>query len=119
MDAHPTGLTSAQLQQIRDDLERMLRRLERSRDKNGSPGSDALDQSSIGRLSRIEALQNRGFKENLEERERTQLDEVLQALGRLEDGTFGTCTTCSSPIGFDRLLVFPETRTCAGCRNGH
>jgi DnaK suppressor protein len=114
-----TSLTSQQIIEIREGLERTLRRLERSVASNGNGHSREIDQSSVGRLSRIEALQNQGMMDSLKERERTQLEEVLQALGRLDDGSFGLCSHCHTPIGYDRLVVFPETRTCAGCRNGH
>jgi DnaK suppressor protein len=118
MTLFPVPLTPAQIVEIRDGLERTLRRLERSLEANGGARPREIDQSSVGRLSRIEALQNQGLTDSLKERERTQFDEVLQALGRLDDGTYGLCLTCRAPIEHDRLLVFPEARTCSGCRNG-
>lgn len=115
-----TLLTTQQMTEIRTGLERTLRRLERSVRANGNgPASREIDQSTVGRLSRIEALQNQGFTQNLQERERTQFDEVLQALGRLDAGTYGRCTDCRAPIAHERLFVFPETRTCGECPNGH
>lgn len=112
-----TRLSPDQLVSIRGELERVLRRLERNIQTNGSRRD--LDQSAVGRLSRIEALQNQGLTDQLRERERTQFDEVAQALGRMDDGTYGVCTGCGIMISFDRLLVFPEARTCSGCGNGH
>jgi len=109
-------LSDQQIGQIREELQRTLRRVERSVRASAGSRSREIDQSTVGRLSRIEALQNLGFTENLQERERTTLDEVLQALTRIEDGSYGVCHTCRSPIGFERLLVFPEARTCSPCR---
>jgi DnaK suppressor protein len=114
-----TLLTPQQIGEIRDALERTLRKLERSIRSRGNGGAVDLDQSSVGRLSRIEALQNQGLNDNLRERERTRLDEVLQALDRLEAGTYGLCARCRLQIAYERLVVFPETRTCAGCPAGH
>ena len=115
-----TKLTQAQIVEIRDALERTLRRLERSVRANGNgAASREIDQSSVGRLSRIEALQNQGLTQNLQERERTQFDEVMQALSRLDAGTYGFCTGCRAAIAHERLLVFPETRTCGECLNDH
>lgn len=97
-----------------------MRRLERSMSANGDGRAPReIDQSSVGRLSRIEALQNQGFTQNLRDRERTQFDEVLQALGRLDAGTYGICAACRDPIALERLLVFPETRTCGDCPRDH
>jgi len=111
-----SSLTDQQISQIRSELERRLRRMERSA-ASTSGGSREIDQSTVGRLSRIEALQNQGLADNLRDRERTQRDEVLQALDRISDGSFGYCVGCQAPIQFERLLVFPETRTCSECRS--
>lgn len=112
--AQPT-LSPAQIEQLREELQRTLSRLERSMAAMGNGRAKEIDQSAVGRLSRIEALQNAGLTKNLQDRERAQLEAVLDALRRLQAGTYGTCTVCQGPIRFERLLVFPETRTCSQC----
>jgi DnaK suppressor protein len=109
-----TGITPAQSEQLRQDLLRTLSRLERSAKTTGNGPAD-LDQTCIGRLSRIEALQNQGMTNGLRERERIQLQQVLDALCRIEQGSYGVCTACHTTIPVERLLVFPETRTCTAC----
>ena len=118
MSVSPTVLNPEQIEQIRGELQRTLCRIERSIQTNGNGKVTDLDQSAVGRLSRIEALQNAGFTQNLKARERQQLEEVLAALGRIEDGIYGRCTACQGPIRFERLQVFPETRTCNSCGTG-
>jgi DnaK suppressor protein len=110
-------LSEVQIDQIREELERTLRRAERTLATHGGHSRE-IDQSAVGRLSRIEALQNQSFNDKLQERERTKFDEVVQALSRLNDGSYGVCETCLKPIGFERLLVFPEALTCTPCRSG-
>lgn len=111
--AHPT-LTPEQLAELRRELQRTLSRLERSAKTNGERPTE-IDQSAVGRLSRIEAIQNQGLMQSLQDRERMQLAEVVAALQRMEQGVYGICTSCREPIRFERLLVFPETRTCTQC----
>jgi len=41
--------------------------------------------------------------------------EAEDALGRLEDGSFGTCLRCEAPIPVARLRALPTTATCVGC----
>ena len=41
-----------------------------------------------------------------------ELDEVERALGRLDDGSDGTCEACHAPIGDDRLEAMPAARFC-------
>lgn len=111
-----THLTDEQRDQLKQELLRTLCRLERSVQRNGSGnGASELDQTCVGRLSRIEALQNQGLTNGLRERERIQFEQVLDALKRIEAGTYGVCTTCDIAIPIERLQVFPETRTCTPC----
>jgi len=109
-----TAINPEQFEQLRQDLLRTLGRLERSMKSAGNGAAD-LDQTCVGRLSRIEALQNQGMTQGLKERERIQLQQVIAALSRLESGEYGVCVTCQVPIPLERLLVFPETRTCTFC----
>lgn len=109
-----TALTPEQTEQLRQELLRTQSRLERSTRSNGNGAAD-LDQTCVGRLSRIEALQNQGLTNGLEERARIQLQQVLDALCRIEQGSYGVCTACQGIIPAERLLVFPETRTCTHC----
>lgn len=43
---------------------------------------------------------------------RSELDEVERALGKLDDGTYGTCETCGEPIAPARLEAMPAARYC-------
>ena len=119
MTASPASLTPQQLSEIREELRRSLARLERSMKTNGNGRSPELDQSAVGRLSRIEALQNQGMTQTLKDRDRLQFEQVMDALGRIDAGTFGYCTDCRAPIRFERLLVFPEALNCAACGAGN
>lgn len=119
MKVSDSVLTPDRVAQIRSELERTLARIERSIRTNGNGQSREIDQSAVGRLSRIEALQNQGLTQNLQEREQLKLREVSEALQRLDEGSFGVCSDCNAPIQFERLLVFPEARTCCGCSGSH
>lgn len=75
----------------------------------------ALDQTAVGRLSRIDSLQNQGLTRNLQEREQAKLGQVMTAFQRIEAGDYGLCVECGGEIRFERLEVFPETPTCTAC----
>ena len=74
-----------------------------------------LDQTAVGRLSRIDSLQNQSLTRNLGEREQVKLAQIQEALERMEKGTYGRCTGCGAPLPVERLSVFPEAPTCTGC----
>jgi DnaK suppressor protein len=44
------------------------------------------------------------------------LEEIAFALARIDDGSYGLCTTCGVPIGAERLQAMPHTRHCVSCR---
>ncbi len=54
----------------------------------------------------------RELDEGLEEDASRQLREVEEALARIDDGTFGTCSACGKEIGEERLEAVPWTTLC-------
>ena len=119
MTAVHTPLPADKLESIRAELLRALGKLERSLKISGESARPRdLEQDTVGRLSRIDALQNQGLTQNLEERERHQLRQIVDALRRIEDGTYGACGACGCAIPFERLMIFPETLACAACARG-
>ena len=118
-DAEPAGvkhLTPDQLEELDDQLRRELQKLERSMaatDRATRPV--ALDQTAVGRLSRMSSLESQAIAQGLQERERMKLGRIEGALARLESGAYGICTDCAAEVPFGRLYVMPETPTCAPC----
>ena len=51
----------------------------------------------------------------LARREGGQRAQVVDALKRMEAGTYGACATCGDLISNERLLIVPETSTCIAC----
>jgi DnaK suppressor protein len=114
---HP--LAPDEREMIREELLRTLCRLERSmKATNGADRPRDLEQDTVGRLSRIEALQSQGLTQTLAEREKAQLAQVVAALRRLEQGTYGGCNACGGTIPVERLMVYPETLACSACACG-
>jgi RNA polymerase-binding transcription factor len=52
----------------------------------------------------------------LRERNEQHLAQVEAALGRLDDGTFGTCASCGRPIAAERLEAIPWAALCIDCQ---
>ena len=75
-----------------------------------------LDQQSVGRLSRIDAIAQKSVSMAGLQRLRLRLSRVYEALRRIEEGEYGDCLICEEPIGFPRLSVTPEVTTCLPCQ---
>lgn len=113
------GLTEQQLDAIREDLLAIARRLERSLKLSADAARPVqLDQTAVGRLSRMDAMQNQHVTKDLEQREHARHAQVQEALRRIDEGRYAVCEGCGGHIPFERLLVFPETVRCAGCGRG-
>jgi DnaK suppressor protein len=109
-------LTTAQLDELRAEVRKQLAKLEASMvasDEAAKPVE--LDQSAVGRLSRMSSLRSQGMAKGLRDREVARLALLQEAERRLDSGTYGVCTECGAPIVFERLAIFPESGTCKGC----
>ncbi len=74
-----------------------------------------LDQQSVGRLSRMDALQGQAMAKGLEARRAARVRAVAAALARIEGGEFGYCEDCGEFIGQGRLDVDPCVTRCVSC----
>lgn len=79
----------------------------------------ALDQQSVGRLSRIDAMQVQAMSQAQQRKRDTDLRNIVGALSRMEDGEFGYCTNCGEQIAFKRLAVDPSVRQCIACASSN
>ena len=85
--------------------------LESSKD---SAGVVELD-TSIGRLSRMDAMQSQQMVKELRRRKETELRSIRAAVNRIEKGWYGNCGLCQKPIAEERLEIFPDILTCVNC----
>jgi DnaK suppressor protein len=75
----------------------------------------ALDQQSVGRLSRADAIQQQQMALELERRRQRELERIAHALERMETGEYGDCIVCGEPIAKARLDLDPAAATCVAC----
>jgi RNA polymerase-binding protein DksA len=87
--------------------------------KNENPGSvedetgeEASDQHLADTAT---AMHDRELDYGLTENEEDVLRDIDAALGRIDDGTYGTCANCGKPIGEERLEALPWTDLCIDC----
>lgn len=74
-----------------------------------------LDQQSIGRLSRQDALQQQAMANAQEVRRANELRKIEAALLRIDEGEFGWCAECGEGIAVKRLDIDPTATHCATC----
>ncbi|MBB3189559.1 TraR/DksA family transcriptional regulator [Halomonas cerina] len=74
-----------------------------------------LDQTSVGRLSRMDALQGQAMAKAEEARRQLALRRITGALSRIERGEYGECIECGEWIGARRLEWNPLALKCIEC----
>jgi DnaK suppressor protein len=112
--------TEAELKQLRQQLETEIAGLvadiseaesaiaERLGDAVGDAGDDQADAGAKTFQREHELALTQNARELLELSER--------ALARIDEGTFGVCTSCGQPIGKARLQAFPRATLCVTCK---
>jgi DnaK suppressor protein len=78
-------------------------------------GTVVLDQTRVGRLSRIDAMQQQAMAKNTRERYGIRRLQGEAALARIDVGTFGLCGLRRDPLDAERLDSDPAVVFCADC----
>ena len=78
-------------------------------------GTVVLDQSRVGRLSRIDALQAQQMAQETTRRRQIQLQKIDSALRRMDEGEYGYCFICGEQISSARLDFDPACTRCIAC----
>jgi len=74
-----------------------------------------LDQTAVGRLSRMDALQGQGMALEQARRRELEIKRIDAALQRIGEGDYGYCLSCDEKIEAKRLELGPTTPTCISC----
>ena len=77
-----------------------------------------LDQQSVGRLSRMDALQGQAMARATQERRAILARRIASALQRIDEGEYGYCTDCGEEIPLKRLELDPTAPACVSCASG-
>lgn len=107
---------------IKDMKRRLLQRQEEISEESeiASASRDAveLDQTRVGRLSRMDALQGQAMAKATERRRQQESLRIEAALERIASGEFGFCVMCDEEIAAKRLVLDPSVAACVKCASG-
>ncbi len=99
----------AQLNERRKEL------LEQSQISSDARETVELDQQSVGRLSRMDAMQHQAMADALERTRKIDLQRIDLAEQRIRDGEYGYCANCGEEIPAGRLAIDPMAERCVKC----
>ena len=72
-------------------------------------------ENSLGRISRMDAINNKSVQEAALRIKRRQFSQLKLALTKIDDKDFGLCSRCRNPIQQARLILLPEKTNCVYC----
>ena len=103
------------LERYQKKLEELISDIESYLKKSEDSAAAVEPDKGLGRLSRMEAMQDQQMVLELRRRKKRQLLDVKNALKRIEQQFYGICLFCAKTISIDRLDAFPEVQTCVNC----
>ncbi len=72
-------------------------------------------ENSLGRISRMDAINNKSVMEVSLRNKREKLTKLRIALTHIDHEKFGQCKMCKNPIQPKRLIYMPESNRCVRC----
>ncbi len=70
---------------------------------------------AIGRVSRMDAINNKSVVEASLRQAREKLDKLNYVLSRVDNPDFGKCVRCGNQIPVGRIIIRPESAHCVNC----
>lgn len=100
------------LEELKSELEKALE------DAKDSAATVQLDQNAVGRLSRMDAMQQQNMALANTRSLSQRLAKTHKALAAVKSGDYGFCGECGEEISAGRLELYPESDLCLNCQSG-
>ena len=111
-------LSPADIDPLRAALDDLIEELTRSLAGTAEAARPvALDQPAIGRVSRIDAIQQQKMTEANRASQQARLQLARAALHRLREDEYGDCMACGEAISRERLFARPDSLYCLECQD--
>ncbi len=106
---------SRDLSSFKERLNQRLAELDALEQQANRHATVKLDQNKVGRLSRMDAMQQQAMQDEIMARAKNERVNILRALLRIERNDYGWCKECSEFIEEGRLHFDPTIQTCVAC----
>ncbi len=98
---------------IREEIQNTLLSIEKYKELT----KPIAPENAIGRISRMDAINNRSVNQAALTNAEIKLNNLKVALTKIDDIDFGICMRCKKPIPLGRILLMPQAITCVNCSN--
>lgn len=108
-------MDAATLERFKKQLKEMESELGAAVEGKADATAPVTLDTSIGRLSRMDAIQSQQMALALKARQQQALLRVRNALKAIANGTYGQCRRCKGLIVVERLEAQPDAVICVNC----
>ena len=108
-------MTQEELKKLEKEIKEMIRQLKLEIIALEESAAPVAPENSIGRISRMDAINNKSVAEAALRSSRKKLNQLRLALTKIDEPGFGTCKLCKGPIPTPRLMFMPESTRCVKC----
>lgn len=100
---------------LKEQMEKRLLELEKEITDLKELTKPIAPNDAIGRVSRMDAINNKSVNEAALRSAETNLKKLKFALEKVDDEDFGVCARCKNPIPPARLMLMPHSPLCVNC----
>lgn len=108
-------MTEKQKEEIREIIENKVSKLKVDIEDLKQYTKPIAPENSIGRISRMDAINNKSINEAALLKRQERLKKLEYALTQIHEKDFGFCVNCSESIEWERMKIFPEGKNCIQC----
>lgn len=108
-------MNSSDIKSIKETLIKKQQKLLKNIEELKELVQPEAPDSAIGRVSRMDAINNRSINEAALRKKKLQLSKIETALKEIGNPGFGLCIRCGKVIQPARILLMPESKVCVNC----
>jgi DnaK suppressor protein len=108
-------MTDTERQQLKEKIIAAIAEMEEKIKNRAASIQPISPENAIGRVSRMDAINNKGVADAAMRQAERKLVSLRVALSKIDSPTFGNCNRCKNPIQPARLMYMPESAMCVRC----
>ena len=108
-------MNKVQLKALQEKIEHETKSTQKKIDEYSLLCKPIAPENSIGRISRMDAINNKSVVEAALRVAKEKLQQLKTMQDKIKDSDFGICQKCKKTIPFERLMIQPYSRFCVMC----
>jgi len=108
-------MTKEERAQLKIEIEKRILQFEKRIEDLKELTKPIAPDCAIGRVSRMDAINNKSVNEAALRQKEQQLKSLKEALKNINDSKFGRCIVCGENIPMGRIVIMPESKKCVRC----